>query len=381
MAGPPLHLVSVQTTNEKGGAEYSNVDLLKGLAERGARVLLLTNYPELADGSGVPVRPVDLGPKLSRRSALRVALGFMPWFLRLLQELRRARAAGGPVDVLLVHYKKEQLMAALVPRRLARTVVWAEWGPVPFEFRRGLPRLLYALAARRAARIAAISEGTRESIESVRVPGDKIEVIPNAIDVDRIRFDQGARERYRAEWGARNGTFVMGSIARLHPKKRNDVLIEALGDLEGDVLLVIAGEGEDELRLRELARADSPRVRLLPTPRGYAGELLSAFDVALFAPAPTEGAPRSIAMAQLAGRPVIATAPEGAADMLVAGTGTVISPPNDARALARTIEGYRDDPERRRAEGERARAHAELRYDRTRVEDAFDRLIRDAASS
>jgi glycosyltransferase involved in cell wall biosynthesis len=381
MPPPSLHAVSVQTTGEKGGAEYSNVDLLKGLAERGARVLLLTNFPEIADGSGVPVRRVDLGPKLSRRSVVRVAVGFLPWLVRLIRELRRARAESGPIDVLLVHYKKEQLMAALVPRRLARTVVWAEWGPVPFEFRRGLPRVLYVLAARRAASIAAISEGTRESIEEVGVPGDKIEVIPNAIDVDRIRFDPDARERYRAEWGVDNGTFVMGSIARLHPKKRNDVLIEALRDLEGDVLLVIAGEGDDEQRLRELAQVDEKRVRLLPTPRGYAGELLSAFDVALFAPAPTEGAPRAIAMAQLAGRPVVATAPQGAADMLVDGTGTVVSPPHDARALARTLEDYRNDPERRRTEGERARAYAEVRYDRARVEDAFDRLIRDAASS
>jgi glycosyltransferase involved in cell wall biosynthesis len=67
--------------------------------------------------------------------------------------------------------------------------------------------------------------------------------------------------------------------------------------------------------------------------------------------------------------------------MLVDGTGTVVVPPNDARALARTLEEYRVDPERRRAEGERARAHAELRYDRARVEGSFDRLIRDAASS
>lgn len=381
MPGPRLHLISVQTTGEKGGAEYSNVDLMKGLAERGARVLLLTNFPEIADGSGVPVRQVDLGPKLSRRSVIKVAVGFLPWLVRLLRELRRERAESGPIDVLLVHYKKEQLMAALVPRRLARTVVWAEWGPVPFEFRRGLPRLLYVLAARRAARIAAISEGTRRSIEEVGVPGSKVDVIPNAIDVDRIRFDAEARARFRADWGAGNGTFVLGTISRLHPKKRNDVLIEALAGLDGDVLLVIAGEGQDGSRLQQLARADSERVRLLPTPRGYAGELLSAFDVVLFAPAPTEGAPRSIAMAQLAGRPVVATAPQGAADMLVDGTGTVISPPNDPQALARTLEQYREDPERRRVEGERARSYAERRYDRVRVEDAFHRLIQDAASS
>ena len=144
---------------------------MHGLAERGARVKLLTNFPEIAEGTGVPVREVDLGPKLSRRSVVRVALGFLPWLLRLLRELRRERAEAGPIDVLLVHYKKEQLMAALVPRRLARTVVWAEWGPVPFEFRRGLPRLLYRLAARRAARIAAISAGTKQLDRGARRAG------------------------------------------------------------------------------------------------------------------------------------------------------------------------------------------------------------------
>ena len=171
-AAAPLHVVSVQTTGEKGGAEYSNVDLStawpSGRARQAAHQL-----PEIAEGTGVPVREVDLGPKLSRWSVVRVALGFLPWFVRLLRELQRERAEAGPIDVLLVHYKKEQLMAALVPRRLARTVVWAEWGPVPFEFRRGLPRHLYRLAARRAARIAAISAGTKRSIEELGVPGDK----------------------------------------------------------------------------------------------------------------------------------------------------------------------------------------------------------------
>ena len=381
MAGAPLHVVSVQTTGEKGGAEYSNVDLMHGLAERGARVKLLTNFPEIAEGTGVPVREVDLGPKLSRRSVVKVALGFLPWLVRLLRELRRERAENGPIDVLLVHYKKEQLMAALVPRRLARTVVWAEWGPVPFEFRRGLPRRLYRLAARRAARIAAISAGTKRSIEELGVPGDKIEIVPNAMDVAEIHFDPEARERFRSEWGAKDGTFVIGTVSRLHPKKRNDVLIESLADLDGDVLLVLAGDGDDEPRLRDLAGRDPQRVRFMPTPRGFAGKVLSAFDVALCAPAPTEGAPGSIVMAQLAARPVVSTAPQGAADMLVDGTGTVISPADDPHALARTLEQYRADPERRRAEGERARAHAEVRYDRVRVEDSFDRLVRDAARS
>ena len=31
----------------------------------------------------------------------------------------------------------------MLPRELRRTVVWAEWGPVPYPLRKGLPRRAY----------------------------------------------------------------------------------------------------------------------------------------------------------------------------------------------------------------------------------------------
>jgi glycosyltransferase involved in cell wall biosynthesis len=379
MAAGPLHVVSVQTTAEKGGAEFSNVDLLRGLQERGSRVKLLTNMPELADGSGVPVEPIDLGPKLSRRSAVRVALGFLPWFVRFLRALRRERAAGGPIDVLWVHYKKEQLMAALVPRSLARSVVWAEWGPVPFELRGGLARRIYVAASRRADWIMAISESTKRSMVPLGIPADKVEVLPNAINVSEVDFDPAARERVRAEWGAGPETFVAGCVSRLHVKKRNDVLVQALEHLDGDLLLVIAGEGDQEESLRRLAGPYGDRVRFLPTPRGVVAEVFSACDVALFAPLPLEGSPRAVVMAQLVGRPVVATHREGAEELVVDGTGTIVTPPHDPVAVARTLDEYRRDPERRAREGERAREHAVRRYDRRWIEERFESALRQAA--
>ena len=376
----PVYVVSVQTTAEKGGAEYSNVDLLEGLADRGMRVRLLTNLPEIAQDSSVPVSTLDLGPKLSTRTVRKVALGFCPWFLRLLAWLRRDRSEHGPVDVLLVHYKKEQLMAALVPRRLARSVVWAEWGPVPVQFRRGLPRRAYVAAARRATWIVAISEGTKRSIADVGVPPEKIVVLPNAVDVETIDYDPEARERLRAEWGAGPDTFVASCVSRLHPKKRLDVLVRAVSELDGDVLLVLSGDGEEEAHLRELAAPQGDRVRFVPTPRGYIWEIMSAGDVALFSPAPTEGSPIVVVMAQLARRAVIATGEEGVKEMVPPGTGTIVQPEHDAAALARVLDEYRQDPDRREREGEQARARAVERYDRRRIEDTCAELLREAAA-
>ena len=377
-----MHVVSALTTREKGGAEYACVDLLSALAARGHQVSLLTNMPELAESSNLPTRKIDLGPKLARATVVRVMIGFLPATVRLAAALRRERARSGPVDVLLVHFKKEQLMAPLLPRRLAGSVAWAEWGPLPAAFTRGIPKLLYRLASRRARTVLAVSESTRRSLIEAGIAEDKIELIPNRVDASTVAFDPGARGRLRAEWGAGEDTFVVGCVGRLHPKKRAHVLIEAMTHVNapGDVLLVLAGEGDEEPMLRRLAAEHSVPVRFLPTPRNSVQAVLSAFDVALFAPAPTEGAPQSIVLAQLTGRPVIATDRPGAEELIVPGTGMIADPPQDPRAVAACIDGYRRDQARREQEGLAARKHAFERHDQSRVDPKVESALERAAA-
>jgi len=129
------HIISIQTTSERGGAEYANVDLLNALIERGHDVALLTNSPQLAAGTNLRVRELDIGPKLGRRSAVRVILQAPRTLLRLARALRAER----PVAAVLVHFKKEQLLCSLLPRRLTGEIVWVEWGPVPPPMRRAAP--------------------------------------------------------------------------------------------------------------------------------------------------------------------------------------------------------------------------------------------------
>jgi len=366
-------IVSIQTTGARGGAEYANVDLLDALAARGHEVLLVTNLPDLADGTRVPVLPISLGPKLNRRSVVRVVAEAPLTLLRLGRALRRA----GPVGCVLLHFKKEQLLCALLPRSLTGDVVWMEWGPVPPAMRRGLPRWLYALAARRARRILAVSEGTRRSVVAAGAEPAKVVVVPNLVDVGAVRFDDAGRERLRAEWGAREATFVIGLISRLQRRKRNDVVVDAMASLDGDVLLVVAGEGEEEAALRARAAAlPAPgRVRFVGNVRGEVETFLSACDVLVFAPSPTEGEPRVIVMAQLVGVPVVATHGEGARDLIAAGAGAIVSPSHDAPALARTLEAYRVDPGRRASEAAAAREARRASHDPQRTLATVERAL------
>lgn len=364
-------IVSLQTSDERGGAEYANVDLLQALAARGHDVLLLTNIPDVASGTGVPVRTIALGPKLSRSSVARVVLGTPLALLRIALALYAER----PVGVLFLHFKKEQLLCSLLPRRLTGAIVWAEWGPVPPPLRHGLPRRLYALAARRTRRIVAVSAGTRRTVVDAGVPAAKVDVVPNLVDVDAVEYDAPARARLRAEWGAGEETFVIGCISRFQRRKRNDVVIDAMAHLEGDVLLVLAGEGDHEQALRERARAHGERIRFVPNVRGHVESFLSACDALAFAPSPTEGEPRVIVMSQLVGVPVIATDGEGAEGLVAPGAGTIVSPSHDPRALAATLASYRDDPGRRRREGEQARRATRASHDPAHTLDMVERAF------
>jgi glycosyltransferase involved in cell wall biosynthesis len=380
-----LHVVSVLTTREKGGAEYACVDLLTGMAQRGHVVRLLTNLPELAKSSPVSVGQIEIGPKLARRTVGRVAAGLLPWVMRLGRALRRERRRAGPIDVLLLHFKKEQLMAALLPKALTGAVVWAEWGPLPAEFVAGLPNLLYLSAARRAKAILAVSESTRRSLVDAGVPTAKIQVVPNRVDTTTVRFDPVERARLRAEWGADEGTFVVGCVGRLHAKKRAHVLIEAMTFLDASkgeepALLVLAGEGEEEPALRRLAEQLRVAVRFVATPRSNVRSVLSGFDLALFAPAPTEGAPQSIVLAQLTGRPVVATDRPGAEELIASGTGMIADQPQDPRAVATCIAAYRRNPERREREGRAARRYAVAHHDCRYVDPAVERVLVDASA-
>ena len=367
----PGRLVSIQTTNERGGAEYANVDLLDALAARGHDVVLLTNMPDLAAGTRVRVREIDLGPKLARRSAVRVTLQ-LPF---ILARLARALHAERPVGAVLLHFKKEQLLCSLLPSRLTGTIVWAEWGKVPPPMRHGPARLLYSLAARRARRIVAVSEGTRQSVVDAGVARAKVDVVPNLVDVHAVEFDAAARARLRRLWAADERTLVVGCISRFQWRKRNDVVIDAMAHLGDDVLLVLAGEGEQEGELRERAAPYGDRVRFAGNVRGHVEEFLSACDLLAFAPSPGEGEPRVIVMAQLVGVPVVATDCEGAEDLIPPGGGMIVSPSHDPRALAMTIAAYRDDPDRLRREGGVAREATLASHDPERTLRAVERSL------
>ncbi len=356
-----MKIVSVMTTDSAGGAEFAALEMLEALRQRGNETVMLTDMPAIGRDTGVRVAPIAIGPKLSVRSWP----GLMARWPLLLRRLSRALRAEAPYDVLLLHYKKEQLLARSLPADLRATLVWAEWGPVPFPLRRGLPRRAYLSAARQTPLVMAISAGTRDSVTDVGVDPAKVVVVPNVLRTEEIRYTEEGRARVRAQLGIPADAFVVGCISRFHPKKRNDVVVNAVRELVedgADAHLILAGSGETEPELRALAAPLGERAHFIPTPGAEVPDVLSAFDVSVFCPSPTEGAPRAVILGMLASRPCLATGAEGVADIITPEIGGIAAPENDPAALRELLSRYVEDPARVQREGTAARAHAERTY-------------------
>ncbi|HVQ59353.1 MAG TPA: glycosyltransferase family 4 protein [Solirubrobacterales bacterium] len=367
-----MKIVSVMTGAAPGGAEFAAVELLDALIERGHEAVMLSDSPEIGRDTRVQVRPLDLGPKLSGSTWPSVVLR-SPGLRR---RLRSALEAEAPYDVLLLHYKKEQLLAPGLPAQLRPRIAWCEWGPVPRQMRRGPGRWAYARAGRGVGAVMAISEGTRESAIAAGVDAAKVTVLPNAMRTEEIRFSAEGRARVRAELGIPEDAFTVGCVSRFHPKKRNDVLIDAVAKLGGEAHLILAGAGETEAALREQAGGLlGERAHILSTPGAEIGDVLSAFDVSVFCPSPAEGQPRAVILGMLAGRPCVSTGAEGVVGLIEDSYGAIVSPENDPEAVAAVLHGYEDDPERVRREGELAARRAVERFDRGVVAERAERLM------
>ncbi len=138
----------------------------------------------------------------------------------------------------------------------------------------------------------------------------RVFLLPNSL-VPQARLDAGHVGRLRAEFGAREGDFVVGGVGRLALSKGFDVLVRAF---EAAALphakLVIAGEGRERERLQRLA---GPNV-VLAGFRQDAKDLYQAFDL-FVSPSRTEPFGRVIVEALDAGTPVIATDALGPRDI------------------------------------------------------------------
>ena len=180
--------------------------------------------------------------------------------------------------------------------------------------------------------------------------------------------------------GISSDTRVCLTVARLHPQKGLDDLIDAVacGPVGQDVRFVIAGEGPSrgvlEERIREAGLEGSV---ILLGERGDIASLLARASLFVL-PSRFEGLPTAIIEAMAAGRAVVATTVGGNAEVVVDGDTGWLVPAARPATLAAAIRAALDED--LVAAGTRARDAANRRFSARAMTDSFAGLYDEVSS-
>ena len=194
---------------------------------------------------------------------------------------------------------------------------------------------------RRYARIVAVSEEVCEALlRWLPGLGDKVQVVPNAVDPARLRVPESQIHPIRQELGISEEDRVVLYAGRLIPAKGPDVLLEALLQLSAKdtpIRVLVAGDGPLEETLRK--QATVPPLDGKVTFLGLRTDiplLLNLADLVVL-PSRWEGLPMILLEAMAARRPVIATAVGGIPEVIEHGVTGWLVPPEAPLALADAI--------------------------------------------
>ncbi len=347
-----LHLLRPRPLGEVGGADLHLVDLAQAQAVRGLRVTIValgnSDYAARLRRHGLTVlQPMSDGPR--------------DWWLT-------ARRAVAEFGVELVHshgYRADLLAAAL-----RSAYAWSTLRPAFVMSAHGFIRtgvLMRALTVANERVLASadlvIASSRAESVR-LRDAGHRSTVYigngvmpPEPDPRDYATKQLGLGDRARVAF-----------IGRLSREKRPDLFLTmaALLNRRKDVEFIVLGSGPElralGARSRQLRLTDRVRFTGL---RDDIPRLLGGIDV-LVCPSDTEGTPRAIVEAMLAGVPIVATAVGGVPDLIVDGESGVLVAPGSATQLAAAVGRLLDQPNLARdlAAAAATRASANFTVDR-----------------
>lgn len=238
-----------------------------------------------------------------------------------------------------------------------------------------------------ASKISVIADGFVENLISKGVKPEKIEQIPNWVDVNFIRPSSPNNNAFRAAHHL-DGKFVALYSGNIGLTQGLETVIQAASVLRHipDIAFVIVGESNGLQRLQQYClECGADNVLLLPLqPRKKLPQMLAAADVGLVVQKQNVvsfNMPSKIQLLLASGRALVASVPESgtAAKAIRESGGGVIVPPENSHALAQAIVDLYQHPEKVKDLGMKSRQYAMEQYAfeqaLNQYEDLFESLI------
>ncbi len=352
--GPPeVFVAHVVLSLDCGGLERVVLDLIREGCRRGQQAAVICLE-----------RPGTLAPDVEALGVEVVSLG-KPEGLRL-RTIGRLATILKKLAPTVVHTHQIGALFYAGPaahRVKVPLIVHTEHGKHYGKRRR--TRWLGWLAARHAQRFFCVSKDiASEALVHRIVPREKIDVVPNGIDVSRFSGRQDM-QRLRDSLGIPRDVPVIGTIGRLHEIKRQDLLLRGFAQLRRrmpDTHLVLVGDGPLKGELEQLARDLG-----LAGSVHFAGyhrqpeQFLSLMKVFTLT-SRSEGMPLVVLEAHAAGLPVVASRVGGLPEMIDHGRTGLLFSSGKEEELVEALFTLLSEPDVARGMGEAGRAHVEALF-------------------
>jgi len=370
-----VHFIPLLT---KGGAERVVIDLANEAVRRGHVVSIVAWRPVAPDlgtaalSEGIQIRYLDA----KGRSLLRAYVGLFPWVIANRKWLLAQ-------DVIHSHLSMGSVFAAAVQlmRRLSRVrspAVIETYHAVGVAIPK-FDRSVHARLLSRRDAVAFMAEDAYWTRYRSARRHRLFRTIPNGVSFPAAA-DRASSERYRREKAKiPDGAIVLGSVGRLVPERRPDLLLDTFDRLtkrtDKKIHLLLAGEGSVRGVLKEDARRRGLGDRVhLP---GLIVNPVEAFGIIDFYLTINVGAITGIAALEAAsvGLPIAAIQldPSHERDQ-----SEWIWASSDPQALADHVADLLDHPTRLKQLARRQRSYAISNHSVGAMADAYERLYQEA---
>lgn len=364
-----MKILHISSARSRGGGERHLVDLVNELSGRGheVHVALSPRSPLRAELCALPsenILTVRLRNALDLKSALELA-----------SNIRERQ-----IEIVHAHVARDYPLAAMATKRnrLAQLIITRH---VLFPLNK-----LHAITLSHARRVIAVSRAVERVLLFQNIfPASKIRVIQNGIDFARldVRLGHTTREEFCRRMKIAPESLLIGTVGDLKPQKGHEEFLRAAAIIARAIPnahFIIVGEdttravGQYRAALEGLINSLKLTKRVHLT--GWLDDtapLLSALDVYVSA-SRTESFGLAIVEAMASGVGVVATATEGAREIIDDEETGLLAPVGDAEALSTAIQKLLGDAPLRASIGALALARARTRFSLERMVDQTEQV-------
>ncbi|MBL8227070.1 MAG: glycosyltransferase family 4 protein [Bryobacterales bacterium] len=200
--------------------------------------------------------------------------------------------------------------------------------------------------------IVTVSQAVAEDV--LRCDLDPVRVLPvyNGVDLNEFQPGRPAKDEARAAFGIPRTSEVIAFVARVHPDKRYDLLLDALAilrEIRPNLVALCVGEAypEQQVLLRQLkTRAEQAGIQDAVYWAGFRSDIQSVYAASdvLVACNPSEPLARCTIEACAMGVPSIAPSSGGSVEIVRHLRNGLLFEPGSADSLAQAIHSLLEDP-------------------------------------